>query len=125
MRSTTRDMHEILPKSTELPSLLTHPREFLIRYRWALLILWAGASADLWTTLVNIEKYGAGIEAHPAQRMMSQMFGIAVGVPLAKLAQSLFVLLVAAWWKPCCRWVLVLCGILYAAAAVSNHWLLL
>jgi hypothetical protein len=115
----------ILPRNTEIPLLVGQPRLFLIRYRWALLVLWSGASADLWTTLVNIEKYGSGIEAHIVQRMMSEMFGVAVGVPLAKLFQSLFVLIVAAWWKPWCRWLLILCGILYGAAAVSNHWLLL
>ena len=115
----------ILPSDTELPQLLRHPRAFLIRYRWEMLVLWAGTSADLWTTLVNIEKYGPGIEAHVVQRMMSELFGIAVGVPLAKSFQFLFVVVVAAWWKPWCRWVLILCGILYGAAAVSNHWLLL
>lgn len=119
------DSFEILPRNTELPLLLRQPREFVARYRWAMLILWAGTSVDLWTTLVNMERYGAGIEAHVVQRLMSELFGVAVGVPLAKLFQFLFVLVVAAWWKPWCRWILILCGILYGAAGVSNHWLLL
>jgi hypothetical protein len=116
---------QILPRSTELPLLLGSPRSFVVRYRWALLVLWAGASADLWTTLVNIEKFGPGIEAHIPQRILSEVLGIAIGVPLGKFVQLIFVLGLAAWWKPWCGWLLMLCGILYAAAAVSNHFLLL
>jgi hypothetical protein len=46
-------------------------------------------------------------------------------VPVAKAIQLAFVLLVAAWWRPWCPWLLGACGLLYGAAAVSNHFLLL
>ena len=32
-----------------------------------------------------------------------------------------FVILVAAWWRPWCAWILRLCGVLYCLAAASNH----
>jgi hypothetical protein len=32
--------------------------------------------------------------------------------------------LVAAWWRPWCRWILLTCAGLYTLAAVSNYFLL-
>jgi len=112
----------LMPRDGELPLLLRQPARFVVKYRWPLLVLWAGASADLWTTLRNIEELGPGIEVHIFQRLLSQWFGIAVGVPLAKLVQLAFVLPLAAWWRPWCRWLLILCGTLYTAAAICNHF---
>ena len=63
--------------------------------------------------------------AHLVQRWVSQLLGVGAGVPLAKLTQLAFVLLVAAWWRPWTPWLLALCGLLYAVAAVSNYYLLL
>jgi hypothetical protein len=116
-------MNGLLPRDTELHTLVQHPREFVVRYRPFLLILLLGASADLFTTLWNLRQYGTSIEVHLPQRLLGEWFGVEIGVPLAKIIQLAFVLLVAAWWKPWCRWILLACGILYALAAMNNHFL--
>jgi len=54
---------------------------------------------------------------------VSLLVGVEAGVPIAKLLQLGFVLLVAAWWRPWCRWILLACGCLYALAATSNYFL--
>ena len=115
----------LLPRKTEIPLLLNHPVRFIRAYWIALLILLIGATADVITTLVNLRLYGPDVEAHIVQRWVSQIFGVHAGVPLAKLAQLAFVLFVAAWWKLWTPWLLALCGLLYGAAAVSNHFLLI
>jgi hypothetical protein len=56
---------------------------------------------------------------------VSEIVGVTAGVPVAKAVQLAFVLLVAAWWRPWCPWLLGACGLLYGMAAVSNHFLLL
>ena len=85
----------------------------------------AAALADALTTLHDVELYGAGIEAHPVQRIVFNVFGPMWGVPMAKIIQIAFVLLVALWWRPWTRWVLGVCTILYALAAVNNYFLIL
>lgn len=115
----------ILPAQTELTRLLRAPRAFARSYAAPLAGLCVGAAADLFTTYHNMRLYGPGIEAHPAQRWVSELVGVRAGVPVAKLVQLGFVLFVAAWWRGWTRWVLYLCGVLYAAAAVSNFFLLL
>jgi hypothetical protein len=114
-----------LPHNSALPMLAERPREFIETYRWFLVALVLGVSADLFTTLWNLRLYGAGIEMHIVQRWMSQLLGIELGVPLAKFAQLACVVFVAAWWRPWCRWILLLCGLLYSLAAISNYFLLL
>jgi hypothetical protein len=114
----------IIPQKTELRCLVRNPAGFVCAYWLPLLILTIGATADVITTLVNLRRYGPEVEAHIVQRWISQIFGVEAGVPLAKLAQLAFVLFVAAWWKPWTPWLLSLCGLLYSAAAVSNHYLL-
>lgn len=114
----------IIPQRTELPRLIHHPARFVGAYWFPLLILAGGATADVITTLVNLRRYGPDVEAHIVQRWVSQIFGVEAGVPLAKIGQLAFVLFVAAWWKPWTPWLLSLCGLLYAGAAVSNHYLL-
>ena len=120
----TSSLHRFLPRDSALPLLLTQPLEFRNRYRWPLVVLLIGASCDLFTTLWNLREYGPGIELHVPQRMLSEWFGVEIGVPLAKAGQLIFVLLVAAWWRPWCKWVLMLCGSLYLLASVSNYFLL-
>lgn len=115
----------LYPRHSDLPLLFKHPAAFVHRYRWPLFVLLAGAAADAVTTYVNLRQFGTGVEVHPAQRVVSNLVGVAAGVPLAKLIQLAFVLFVAAWWRPWCRWVLTVCGVLYLLAAVSNHFLLL
>lgn len=115
-------LRALLPRDTSTPLLLTHPRAFAARYRWALVWLVLGASADVFTTLWNLRELGPGVEVHPPQRLLSEWLGVEAGVPLAKAVQLAFVVLVAAWWRPWCRPILLLCGTLYALAAMSNYW---
>jgi hypothetical protein len=114
-----------LPRDSEIAILLSHPRRFVGRYRIPLVVLVLGAGADVFTTLWNLRAYGPMVEAHIVQRWVSQIVGVEAGVPLAKLMQLSFVIFVAAWWRPWCAALLITCGCLYAAAAVSNYFLLL
>jgi hypothetical protein len=115
----------LLPQKSELPRLVRNPGAFATAYWLPLLILFAGATADVLTTYHNLRLYGTAVEAHIVQRWVSDLVGIRAGVPVAKLVQLAFVLFVAAWWRPWTPWLLTLCGLLYTAAAVSNHYLLL
>ncbi len=115
-------MH-LLPARTEVPTLTRRPAAFARRYRFPLLILVAGATVDAVTTFRNVAVLGAGIEVHPVQRLVFEVLGPAAGVPVAKVLQVCFVLLVAAWWEPWCGWVLALWGVLYTLAAANNHFL--
>src|SRR5688500_14624871 len=108
---------KLLPEKTELPLLLRRPADFVRRYWAPLLVLAAGATADAVTTLLNLRRFGPSVEVHPAQRLVSEVVGVTAGVPVAKLIQIGFVLLVAAWWRPWCPWLLAACGLLYGAAA--------
>lgn len=114
---------KLLPRKTNLRILARHPALFVRAYWPALLILLAGASADGVTTFVALREYGPQTEVHPVQRWVSEILGVTAGVPLAKLAQVAFVVLVAAWWRTWCGWIMILCGLLYALAAVSNHFM--
>jgi hypothetical protein len=113
----------LVPARTELSNLFRHPLVFARRYWLPLIVLLIGASLDTWTTYQNVRDYTAAVEVHPVQRFVMELLGPAVGVPAAKLAQLAFVLLVAAWWKPWCGWMLALCGVVYGLAATSNHFL--
>lgn len=115
---------QILPRKSLLPMILRHPHEFIEEFRWPLVILVLGASADLFTTLWNLRAYGTAVEVHFVQRWISQIIGVEAGVPLAKIVQVAFVILVAAWWRPWCKWILLGCGCLYGLAAISNYFLL-
>ncbi len=115
----------IVPEQSELPRLLRDPLGFARIYWIPLAILLTGAAADCVTTYHNLILYGPDVEAHIIQRWVSQAVGIHAGVPLAKLIQLSFVVVVAAWWRRWTPWLLILCGLLYGAAAVSNYYLLL
>ena len=115
----------ILPRDSAIPLLIDRPGEFVRAYRIALVVLVLGASADLFTTLWNLRTYGPAVETHLVQRWVSQIVGVEAGVPMAKAMQLAFVVFVAAWWRPWCGTLLIVCGSLYAAAAVSNYFLLL
>ena len=114
-----------LPRQTELPRLLSRPLDFARGYAISLTVLCVGSLADLLTTWHNLRLYGPGVETHPVQRLVSQVAGVNAGVPIAKAFQFAFVLLVAAWWKPWTRPILLICGVLYLAASISNYFLLL
>lgn len=124
-RTSERTRMKILPRQSELPTLLRQPSAFARRYRLVLLPLLAAGTADAVTTFVNVSRYGTDTELHPAQRFVFDTAGVAAGVPIAKAIQLGFVLFVAAWWRPWCRWILLLCAVLYGFAAMSNHnlWL--
>jgi hypothetical protein len=115
----------LLPRQSELPRLVYHPLSFVRVYWLPLLILLGGTAADCVTTWHNLILYGPGVETHIVQRWISQLVGVHAGVPIAKLIQLGFVVGVAAWWRPWTPWLLTLCGLLYAAAAISNYYLLL
>ena len=115
-------MH-VLPARTQLPTLARRPAAFARRYWLPLLVLATGATADAVTTFRNVATFGADIEVHPVQRLVFEALGPVAGVPVAKVLQVGFVLLVAAWWQPWCGWVLRLCGVLYGLAAANNHFL--
>src|SRR5262245_12270631 len=110
----------VTPGSTDLPLLLEHPRRFAKTYRWPLVFLVLAAALDLFTTLWNIREYGAHIEVHPVQRLVVETIGVEAGVPIAKFVQFCFVVLVASWWRPWCRWVILVCATLYLLAACNN-----
>ncbi len=125
MQTETISNLAIIPSDSSLPLLIRTPRRFVRTYRIALVVLVLGASADVFTTLWNLRVYGPGVELHPVQRWLSVIVGIELGVPLAKAGQLLFVVVVAAWWRPWCRPLLIACGGLYSLAAISNYFLLL
>jgi hypothetical protein len=112
----------LLPRNSEIPTLLARPGEFASRYRYVLVVLLIGTILDGLTTYANVREFGSHVETHPAQRIVFDVIGVTAGVPLAKIIQVGFVLFVAACWKPWTRWVLLICGVLYTAAAVSNHY---
>jgi hypothetical protein len=112
----------IAPRDSELPALIAHPAAFLRQYRVPLLLLVAAATADALTTIVALKRYGVDAEVHLVQRLVIHVIGIVPGVPLAKLIQVFFVVLVAAWWRPWCRWIIYGCAALYTLAAMSNHF---
>jgi hypothetical protein len=115
----------LVPQQSELPRLLQHPLSFARSYWLPLAILLAGTVADCVTTYHNLALYGPGAETHIVQRWVSELVGVHAGVPLAKFIQFCFVVGVAAWWRRWTPWLLILCGLLYAAAAISNYYLLL
>lgn len=112
-----------LPRKTNLRILLTRPTLFMRIYWLSLAGLALGTVADLITTYQNEMVYGTSIEMHFVQRWFSELFGIAAGVTLAKVGQFACAVFVAAWWRPWCRVILLLCGFLYGLAACSNHFL--
>ena len=115
----------LLPRDTELPLLATRPLTFAGRHKLALLILLVGAVLDALTTYANVRDFGPHVETHPVQRWVFELFGTTAGVPLAKVIQLGFVFFVAAWWRPWTSILLTVCGVLYSAAALSNHFQLL
>lgn len=115
----------LLPRKTNLRILFAQPTLFARFYWLSLTGLLLGTLADLFTTLHNERLYGPQIEVHVVQRWLSEYLGIGLGVAVGKMGQAACVILVAAWWRPWCRTILLICGFLYALAALSNRrlWL--
>jgi hypothetical protein len=114
---------QVVPGKTALPELVGRPGVFIRRYWWALLVLLAGATVDGITTYNTVSVYGAEAEVHSVGQWMFHTLGPGVGVPLAKALQCVAAVLVAAWWRPWCPWLLSACGVLYGLAALSNHFM--
>ena len=112
----------VVPQETELKALACTPLLFATRYGWWLAILAVGAFFDALTTYQFLITLGPECEVHPVQRLFFHYLPPLLAVPLVKSMQVGFVLLVAAWWRPWCRWILLLCGVLYGLAALSNHF---
>ena len=111
---------------TNLRLLVRRPLVLARKYRWPLLALLVGAALDAVTTYVNLRRFGLEIEVHPAARLFWQICGTsAVAVALAKLVQAACAAFVACFWRTWCGWLMLAAGVLYALAAVSNHFLLL
>ena len=105
--------------------LVRRPGALVRAYRVALLFLLAAAAADVATSIPSLLVHGPAAEVHPAHRMVIQLLGPVAGPILGKISQLAFVVFVACLWRRWCGWMLVLCGVFYAAAAVSNHFMLL
>lgn len=110
------------------PSLdLLHRRPgwFARRYWLPILVLLAGALLDVATTIPNVARFGPAVEAHPAYRYAMCALGPVPGTVVGKALQVVFVVLVAAVWKPWCPWIMAMAGLCYSAGALSNHlhWL--
>jgi uncharacterized membrane protein len=90
-----------------------------------LAILLAGAVLDAVTTAVSVSAYGAEVELHLIQRWIMAWLGPVLGIIAAKFVQVAVAIVVASLWRRWCGWLMVLCGVLYALAAVSNHFMLL
>jgi hypothetical protein len=115
----------ILGHKSNLRLLARRPMVLLRAYRWAVVFLLAAATADVVTTIPGVRAYGPATELHPAHRMMVSLLGPVAGPIVGKVFQVAFVVFVACLWRQWCGWILVLCGLFYAAAAVSNHFVLL
>lgn len=116
----------IVPRRTELQVLARTPLVFAAHYRWSLMVLAVGAFFDALTTYQFLVTLGPDGEVHPVQRLFFlYLLRYLSPLPVVSLVKSMqvgFVLLVAAWWQPWCRWLLLLCGVLYGLAALSNHF---
>ncbi len=106
---------------TNLRVLTRRPLLFARKYRLPLAVLVLGSALDAATTIDFMLHYGPGEELHPAARVVADVFGVPVGVILGAVVRLAFVLVVAAVWRKWCAWMMVICGILYALAAASNH----
>lgn len=114
-----------LPRKTNMLLLVGHPMAFARKYWWALAILTIGTLTDGITTYLTVGQLGPANEMNPVQRPFFQLVGVTAGIPLAKLMQFVAALVVGAWWAPWTAWVLTLAGLIYGAAALSNHLMLL
>ena len=110
---------------SNLKLLVHHPLVFARFYRWSLLFLFIGAALDAITTAVLSYRFGPEGELHPVVRLMTYIFGPIGGAVIGKIGQVIFAIFVASLWRPWCRWILLLCGLLYLLAAVSNHFMLI
>ena len=111
---------------TNLRLLVRRPLLLADKYRWPLAVLMVGTALDGITTYVNLRRFGLEIEVHPVVRLFWQIFGTsALTVGVAKGFQAVLAAFVACFWRTWCGWLMLLAGLLYTLAAISNHFLLL
>ncbi|MBI4582249.1 MAG: hypothetical protein HY718_21315, partial [Planctomycetes bacterium] len=82
-------------------------------YRWPLFILLVGAFFDGLTTYQFLQTLGPEVEVHPVQQLLFTWLPPLLGVLLAKTGQVVAAILLAAWWRPWCRWIMLVCGVIY------------
>jgi hypothetical protein len=112
-------------KKSNLKLLVRRPIK-LARFYWvSLVVLTVGCALDAITTMGFLRVYGGAAEVHPVAQYLFFMLPPEVGAPLAKLAQFVAAILVANVWRFWTRWLLLLAGVLYTLAAISNHFQLL
>jgi hypothetical protein len=112
----------IIPRKTHLPLLLTNPLRFRDLYRWPLFALVLAAFFDGLTTYRFLHTLGPEAEVHPVQRILFTYLTPMAGILLAKGGQVICAVLVAAWWQPWCKWLILVTAALYGLAAVSNYF---
>ena len=110
---------------SDLPTLVTRPLLFARMYALPLAVLLTGTIMDAVTTMINLSRYGTDVEVHAVLRIVMQIVGVPAGAILGKLAQMAAAIVVAAVWRPWCKWLMYAAGLIYAAAGVSNRHLLL
>ena len=108
---------------SNLPLLRHHPWRFVRTYWVPLTILLIGGTLDAITTWESLGRHGPEVELHPGFRMMLRIFGTSPAVvSILKTVQVLAAVFVAALWDKWTSALMVLCGVLYTLAAVSNHY---
>ena len=105
--------------------LLRRPRVFLRAYRWPMIFLLLAAAADAASTIPDVRTFGYQVETHPAMRLMMYLLGPMLGCIVGKVIQVVFVIGMACLWRAWCPWILLLCGLGYWAASISNTFRLL
>lgn len=113
---------QAIPQRTHLWLLVRNPLQFRDLYRWPLFVLVLAAFFDGLTTYRFLHTLGPEAEVHPVQRIMFTLLPPLAGIVLAKGGQVACAVLVAAWWQPWCKWLLLLTAALYGLAALSNHF---
>jgi len=111
---------------SNLRLLTHHPLVFAGKYRWPLAVLLAGSVLDVLTTWEVLRLFGMQVELHPAAKIFGRIFGASLPViAIGKVIQAAVAIFVASLWRKWTGWLLILCGVLYTLAAISNHFRLL
>jgi hypothetical protein len=112
----------VVPRESHLWLLLREPLGFRDRYRWPLFLLVLAAFFDGLTTYQFLQTLGPQAEFNPFQRLVFTHLPPLAGIVLAKSGQVIAAVLVAAWWQPWCKGLMLLTALIYGLAAVSNHF---
>ena len=112
------------PKAN-LHFVLRRPGLFLGIYRWSILVLLIGLIADGTTTYRFVGEFGPRSELHPAMMIVLEVLGRNVGIVVGSVGRLAAVILVAGLFRKWRGRLMLICGILYCLAAVTNHFGLL